>query len=191
LTEFLVHPEPVGIPVVMVVSRLLYDKGIREFIDAVRLLKSKSIDFRAILVGAVDANPNSIEERELNSWVEDGIVEHLGFRNDVSNIISMANIIVLPSYREGLPKCLIEAAACGRAVITTDVPGCRDAITPGLTGILVPVKNVPELADAINMLLHDEKKRSSMAMEGRKLAEAAFDIQMVVESHLHIYKSVI
>lgn len=105
-----------------------------------------------------------------------------------SETMAKANIVVLPSYREGLPKCLIEAAACGRAVITTDVPGCRDAITPDVTGVLIPVKSSEALVSAIRDLVENKDRRKLMGKQGRQLAEQAFDIKTVVKIHLDLYK---
>ncbi|EEV7658269.1 glycosyltransferase family 4 protein [Escherichia coli] len=188
LVRYKVKPEPLGKPVVMLVSRLLYDKGIREFIDAVRLVKQK-IDFSAVLVGSIDANPNSAKENEIMQWQNEGIIEYWGYRDDIPEVLCQSNLVVLPSYREGLPKCLIEAAACGRAVVTTDVPGCRDAIIPNVTGILVEVKDHITLANAIETLIINPELRHQMAVKGRELAEQVFDIDNVVKLHLEIYNS--
>jgi glycosyltransferase involved in cell wall biosynthesis len=188
LDRYTVMPEPSGKPVVMLISRLLIDKGVGEFVAASKLLKSKRNDIRMVLVGEVDpGNPNTITSEQLTSWVELGLVEHWGYTNTVSEVIAKSNIIVLPSYREGLPKCLIEAAACGRAVITTDVPGCRDAIEPGKTGLLVPPKSDRALASAIARLVDDKILRHSFAKGSRFLAEEAFDIKDVIEVHLSLY----
>ncbi|WP_339026171.1 glycosyltransferase family 4 protein [Leclercia pneumoniae] len=189
LNKYVVKPEPSGIPVVVFVSRLLYDKGIREFIAAVRLIKKSDINFRAVLVGNIDENPNSAKQHEINHWEAEGIVEYWGFREDIPHVLALSNIVVLPSYREGLPKILIEAAACGRAVITTDVPGCRDAITPDETGLLVEVKDHLTLAQAIKSLLNNPDLRHKMASSGRELAEQSFDINSVVQTHMEIYNS--
>ncbi|MGL5266781.1 MAG: glycosyltransferase, partial [Plesiomonas shigelloides] len=110
-----------------------------------------------------------------------------GVSRNPAETYSQANVAVLPSYREGLPKSLIEAAACGRAVITTDVPGCRDAIIPDITGMLVPVKDVSSLADAILTLCENSQLRKQFGAAGRKLAEKEFDIRNVISIHLSIY----
>lgn len=189
LTKYVVQPEPTDVPVVMFVSRLLYDKGIREFIAAVRLIKSNRINFRAVLVGNIDENPNSAKQHEIKQWQEEGTIEYWGYREDIPKVLSQSNIVVLPSYREGLPKSLIEAAACGRAVVTTDVPGCRDAITPDVTGLLVDVKDHLTLAKAIELLIINPELRHQMASHGRELAEQSFDIKSVVQIHMQIYSS--
>ena len=125
----------------------------------------------------------------MSTWDKEGCVELLGYHSDIPNLFSQATIVVLPSYYgEGLPKTLIEAAACGRAVVTTDHPGCRDAIEPGKTGLLVPVKNPMTLADAIQHLIENPALCHSMGRAGRALAEREFAIEKIVDAHLQIYK---
>ena len=180
--------EPMEIPVVMLVARLLIDKGVNEFVAAANTLKPLRPNIRMVLVGDVDSgNPKSVTSEQLATWVTEGVVEHWGYSDNVADTMSKSNVIVLPSYREGLPKCLIEAAACGRAVVTTDVPGCRDAIEPEKTGLLVPVKTVRPLVDAILKLIDDDTLRHALATRGREFAEEAFDIKDVVDTHLAIY----
>ena len=193
LSQYVVAPHPQGVPVVLMAARLLLDKGVREFVQAARLLKQRSGNFdkstRFVLVGEPDpANPTSLTSQELQQWVKEGLVEHWGHRSDMPAVLSAANIVVLPSYYgEGLPKVLIEAAACGRAVVTTDHPGCRDAIEPGISGTLVPVRDAEALANAIQDLLENPESLSAMGLAGRALAERAFDVRHVVAEHLHIY----
>src|SRR5665811_1716481 len=128
---------------------------------------------RFVLVGTVDsANPTSFTDAEVSAWVHDGVVEWWGHRSDMPQVLAAAHLVVLPSYREGLPKVLLEAAACGRAVVTTDVPGCRDAIEPGVTGVLVPVRNAVALADAIKSLINNPAHCLAMGLAGRVLAES-------------------
>lgn len=189
LAEYPALPEPDGIPVVAMAARLLWDKGVGEFVAAAQLLKHKGVNARFQLIGDPDEhNPASISPGILASWRSDRMVELLGFRSDIARLFSCSHLVVLPSYREGLPKVLIEAAACGRAVVTTDVPGCREAIIPGETGLLVPVKDPQALADAIQKLLGNPSARRSMGQAGRRLAEEAFDIRRVVDTHLAIYR---
>ena len=133
-------------------------------------------------------NPSSITENELEEWKESGVIDILGFRSDISFLYSNSNIVCLPSYYgEGLPKTLVEAAACGRAIVTTDMPGCRDAIIPNITGILVPAKKADILADTIYDLILDDKLRISLGVAGRKFAEDVFDINSIVNQHIDIY----
>lgn len=186
--QFTTHPEPEGIPIVTLAARLLKDKGVREFVAAAVRLKERGINARFLLAGSFDrGNPTAITEFMVNQWVVDNSIEFLGHADNIASLFSMSNIIVLPSYREGLPKVLLEAAASGRAVVTTDVPGCRDAIEPGLTGLLVPPRDSFALADAIQSLILDPERRRTMGKEGRALAEREFTIGTVVRTHLAIY----
>lgn len=189
LAKYSRQPMPAGLPVVMLAARLLSDKGIREYIQAARLLKHEGVLARFCLVGSIDTeNPASLTESELEEWQKEGVVELWGHHTDMPSVINSAHLVVLPSYREGLPKVLIEAAACGRAVITTDVPGCRDAIDPNVTGILVPVRDATALALAIKCLINDMERCQTMGIAGRELAEKVFDVQQVVNTHLKIYQ---
>jgi len=182
------RPEPEGVLVVTFAARLLKDKGVREFVEAARVLKKRGVVAKFWLAGSPDlGNLTSVTEKELSDWSKDGFIEVLGYRTDIPNIFAKSNIVVLPSYREGLPKVLIEAAACGRAVVTTDVPGCRDAIEPEETGLLVPVRDALALADAIQSLIEDPSRRKQMGASGRVLAEREFAIEKVVDAHLAIY----
>ena len=183
-------PEPEGEPVVTFASRLLRDKGVADFVEAARILKKKGVRAGFWLVGDADPdNPATISQERLNNWSNENVVKMWGYRTDIPELFAQSNIIVLPSYREGLPKVLIEAAACGRAVVTTDVPGCRDAIERGKTGLLVPVQDAEALAGAIQRLIEDPRLRRSMGKAGRELAERSFAIEKIVAAHLDIYKS--
>jgi glycosyltransferase involved in cell wall biosynthesis len=182
------QPQPPGPPVVLLASRLLKDKGVREFVVAARRLHGHA-GARFVLVGDVDTgNPTSIAPGQLAQWVGEGAVEWWGHRSDMRAVLASAHIVVLPSYREGLPKVLIEAAACGRAVVTTDVPGCRDAILPDDTGLLVAPRDASALVTAIRQLLDDPARRNAMGHAGRRWAEEAFDVRQVVVAHLRLYE---
>jgi len=189
LQDYPMLAEPKGNFVIIMASRLLKDKGVNEFVEAARRIKSKGGKARFQLVGEPDsANPESVTSEELQFWQAEGIVDCLGFRSDIAALFSQANIVVLPSYYgEGLPKVLIEAAACGRAVITTDMPGCRDAVEPNVSGVLVPARDVSALAQEIERLLKDNALRQQMGRAGRDLAEREFSIEKVVATHLDIY----
>ena len=192
LTQFVLTPLPGGVPVVVLAARLLADKGVLEFVHAARMLKAQGCPARFVLVGTVDpANPTSVLQGEVDAWVDEGIVEWWGHRSDMAKVLAAARIVVLPSYREGLPKVLLEAAACGRTVVTTDVPGCRDAIDPGLTGLLVPAQDASALARALQDLINDPARCQVMGDAGRALAERAFDVRQVVAAHLEIYSELI
>ena len=179
-------------PVIMMAARLLSSKGVREFVQASKIVRTNNKNVRFVLVGDTDPlNPESIKKSEISQWKEDGLVEIWGYRSDMNNIIPKANIVVLPSYYgEGLPKVLIEAAACGRVVITTDHPGCRDAITRK-TGVLIPIKDSEALADAILDLLQNPQKAIKMGEAGRALAEQKYAIEKVCEKHITIYKDLL
>lgn len=178
-------------PVIAFAARLLKDKGVEVFVEASRCLQERGIQARFWLIGGPDpGNSNTVTEQQLSSWQQEGLVEYFGYRNDIPQLFSQANIISLPSfYGEGLPKVLIEAAACGRPVVTTDWPGCRDAIIPDVTGLLVPVRDSVALADALQRLLENPEKRGIMGAAGRKFAEEVFAIEKVVEQHMQIYNS--
>lgn len=192
LLDYPFLPEPEGTPVVVMAARLLKDKGVFEFIEAAKILNERNTAVEMKLIGAPDlGNPTSVSQTELDQWAALGFVQLLGYQKNIGKHYSEANIICLPSYREGLPKSLVEAAACGRPVVTTDVPGCRDAITPEKTGFLVPVKNATALADAIEILIQDANLRKSMGQAGRALAEEVFAIEKIVEQHMAIYRELL
>lgn len=182
-------PEPEHVPVISFVARLLKDKGVIEIVEASRILKRLDIEVRFWIIGDPDpGNPNTVTKAELVEWQQAGLVEYFGYRTDIANLFSQSNIVTLPSYYgEGLPKVLIEAAACGRAVITSDHPGCRDAIEPDLTGVLVPVRDAEALADSIQYLIENPDLRKAMGKAGRELAKKEFAIEKVVGAHLKIY----
>jgi glycosyltransferase involved in cell wall biosynthesis len=187
---------PIGPPIIILPARLLKDKGVIEFIEAVKLLKQKNfiIDKKArfVVVGNIDeGNPSSLTKEELEVYKREDIVEFWGFKNDMLQIFNCSSIIVLPSYREGLPKVLIEAAAVGRPVVTTDVPGCRDAIIENITGLLVKEKSPIELSNAILYLLENPHKMEQMSLAGREFALKTFNIDNVIQLHLNIYLKLI
>lgn len=190
LERFTVYPEPDGVPVVFMSARLLRDKGIFEFAEAAERLASQGIAARFQLAGGQVAtgNPAALNDADIAQLEAAGRVELLGHQSDMPALLAAANLVVLPSWREGLPKSLLEAAAAGRAVVTTDVPGCRDAIDPDVTGLLVPVRNAARLADAIGELLQNRERRQAMGRAGRELAERAFDVDQVAARHVAIYE---
>lgn len=174
---------------VSMACRLLRDKGVFEYIDAAKILKQKLPNIEFEIYGDIDIhNPASLTEDDIEEIKKEGFIKVHGFSTNIAKVFSDTNIVVLPSYREGLPKVLIEAAACGRAVITTDVPGCRDAIEPNVTGLLCQVRNSQSLANQIEKLILDNNLRNSMGKAGRELAKKEFDIKKVVEKHFDIYE---
>lgn len=178
---------------VVLPARLLWDKGIAEFVEAARILKSQDRDIEFMLAGASDSgNPASVPEQILRSWEMDGIVRLLGHVDDMPTLFRSCDVVVLPSYREGLPTGLTEAAACGKALVTTDVPGCREVVTNDVDGLVVPVKNAIALANAIARLQDDPALRMRLGSAARTRALAEFDEQIVIRRTLEVYeKSVI
>jgi glycosyltransferase involved in cell wall biosynthesis len=193
LSHYIQKSIPDGLPVVMLAARLLVDKGVREFVTAAEQINCSTLRARFVLVGDIDLlNPASIQQNEFDQWKQDGVVELWGYSTDMGKVISQSTIVVLPSfYGEGLPKILIEAAACGRAVITTVHPGCRDVIEENVTGLLVPVRDVEALANAIFILLDDSVRCTEMGRAGRRRAEEMFDVRQVVAEHMWIYEELL
>lgn len=192
LTRFVPRPLPHGEMVFTFAARLLIDKGVREFVHAGSKLKEQGTRARFIVAGDVDpGNPASVSQDEIDEWRSGAGIEFVGHAQDVPGLFAKSHVIVLPSYREGMPKVLLEAAACGRAVITTNAPGCRDAVIPGKTGLLVPVAKVEPLADAMQLMIEDPERCAAMGMAGRRWAEEAFGIEGVVDAHLTIYRKLL
>lgn len=182
-------PEPAGIPVVMLASRLLWIKGIQEFVEAAQLLRDKGVSARFVLAGDGDPNnPSCVLLEQLLHWQNSGIVECWGHQHDMPQVFKRANLVCLPSHGgEGVPKVLMEAAACGRAIITTDVPGCRDVVRDGVNGLLVQPRNAVALAEAIEKLLNSPALRLQMAEKGRQIAVKEFSEEAVVRETLELY----
>lgn len=189
LARFPQRAEPEGIPVVMLAARLLWDKGVREFVAAAELLHKAGIQARFVVVGEPDPeNHSSIPVAQMVAWREAGHIEWWGKRNDMPDTLVQSHIVCLPSYYgEGVPKVLLEAAAVGRAIVTTDMPGCREAVTDGDNGLLVPARDVGALAEAVKALLKDPARRKAMGQRGRERAEAEFSEEQVVAKTLAIY----
>ena len=181
--------EPTGTPVVMLASRLLWDKGVGEFVQASRLLREQGINARFVLVGEPDeANPASVGMSYIDKWVEEKVIEWWGRRDDMPVVLSMAHVVCLPSYREGLPKVLLEAMACGRPCVTTDAPGCRDAVKDGENGLLIPARDAEALGKAIIFLLQNAKERLRMGRKGRERAVMEFSQESVIKQTMALYK---
>ena len=179
-------------PIVMLPSRMLSHKGVYEFINAVKILKKQRVNARFVLVGDLDEeNPSGIKLNIIKSWVNDNLVEYWGHKKNMTKILNLASIIVLPSYREGFPKVLMEAAACGRPSITTNVPGCKDAVVNNYTGILVPLKNSNLLANEIEKLLNNKNKINKMGSNSRNYALKNFDIKRIVDKHIKLYREIL
>jgi len=189
VVRFVPRDEPPEPLVVMLPSRLLWDKGVGEFVAAARTLKGRA---RFVLAGRPDpGNPASVDETQLASWEEERVIEWWGHRDDMPDTLNQAHVVCLPSYREGLPKVVIEAMACARPVITTDTPGCRDCVRHEDNGLLVPVGDVPALTAAIERLLEDRELRHSLGGRGRERAEKEFSQERVIGETLAIYRELL
>jgi glycosyltransferase involved in cell wall biosynthesis len=189
LKEFSPTPEPEGVPVIVLPARMIWEKGVREFVEAARILRSRSVRARFVLVGGNDdGNPSSIGIAILEKWRDEGVVEWWGHRSDMPRVCEESHVIVLPSYYgEGIPKTLIEGCACGRPIVTTDAPGCREVVRDGRNGLLVQAREPEELARAIEWLITNPAERRRMGWHSRKLAEEKFSVDYVVSRHLAVY----
>ena len=190
LDVFSPTPEPTGVPVVMLVARMLWDKGVGEFVEAARQLTDAGVLARFVLVGDNDGdNLDSIPSERLKAWHGSGIVEWWGYQRSMPSVLAQSNLVCLPSYyREGIPMSLIEAAACGRAIVATDAPGCREIVRDGDNGLLIPVRDARQLANALKTLLKDPAMRFHMGKRGRQIAEAEYGQERVVSKTLAVYR---
>jgi glycosyltransferase involved in cell wall biosynthesis len=189
VTAFRPSSEPAGGPVVMLAARMLWDKGVGEFVEAARRLRAEGVQASFVLVGDTYAdNPAAIPIEQLRAWQQEGAVAWWGWHDDMPAMIEKAHVICLPSYLEGLPTVLLEAAACGRPVVTTDVPGCRDAVLPNVSGLLVPVRDVGALADAIRRLIQAPDLRRKMGRAGREMVERDFSTEHVIAGTVGVYQ---
>ncbi|MEO5657931.1 MAG: glycosyltransferase family 4 protein [Nitrospiria bacterium] len=180
-----------GSPIVVLASRMIWDKGIREFVDAAADLKAKGVKARFVLVGESDSgNPTAVPRSMLESWSKSGVVEWWGFRSDMPAVFRSCHIACLPSYREGAPKVLLEAAASARPIIATDVPGCREIVRHGENGLLVPPRDPNMLAEALRYLIDHPEERRRMGVRGREIAVAEFSAERVVDETIKVYESV-
>lgn len=188
LDRFAPAPVTDGAPTFLLVGRLLHDKGVGEFVEAARLLRTDVPDAHFQLLGPIDeGNRTAVRRAELGRWVAEGVVEYLGTTDDVRPFIVGATAVVLPSYREGLPRSLLEAAAMERPLIATDVPGCRDVVEDGVNGYLCAVRDPSSLAAAMRKLAGlSAGKRASMGREGRRRVEERFGEEFVIHAYLEV-----
>lgn len=193
LAEYVVSPEDLSRdPLVVLPARLLRDKGILEFAEASALLAARGCRARFALAGPLDdANPAALTLEEMHDLLDRYPIDWLGNVKDVARLYEQANIICLPSYREGLPKALLEACAAGRAIVTTDVPGCREVVAQDVNGVLVPVRDSQALADALQSLIADPRRRARLGAAGRRRAEEEFGIEQVIAQTLAVYKKIL
>ena len=191
LQQFAYSPIPKGRIKIIIVARMLWDKGVGEFVESATALKQQGIDADFLLVGSVDSgNPESISAKQLEEWNRSGVVKWLGERADIAQLLAESHIAVLPSYREGLPKSLIESAAIGRPIITTNVPGCREVVKEGGNGFLVPARDSEKLAATIKRLIDNPKLLTTMGKKSRLMAEQEFSIQKVTSKTLALYSKI-
>jgi glycosyltransferase involved in cell wall biosynthesis len=180
IRRFAAQPVPPGPPTFLMIARLLRDKGLLEFIDAARRVRSRHPETRFQLLGPLDPNPAGIRREQLEAWQSKGVIEYLGETRDVVPHLARSSVFVLPSYyREGLPRTILEAMASGRAVITTDSTGCREPITPGENGLLVPVRDAGALAEAMMRFVREPELAQRMGRRAREIAEERFDVAKV------------
>lgn len=181
-------PEPPKPIKFIFASRLLKDKGVLELLESIKACESLNIEAKFIIAGDVDPeNPASLTEEECHSMQKLHNLQYLGYRNDIPKLFSESHVVILPSYREGLPKVLIEAAACGRAVITTDAPGCKHVILPNVTGLLVEARNSTSLTNAIIKLVNEDVTRVRLGVAGRELAEEKYSLERISEKYTSLY----
>ena len=189
ISRFTPVPEPDGTPLVVLPARLLRDKGVMEFVEAARTLRAEGIAARFALVGEPDPqHPAAISPVDLERWRAQRVVECWGWREDMVEVFQRCHLVCLPSYREGLPKALLEAAACGRAIVTCDVPGCREVVRDGDNGLLVPPRDSASLGMALKRLLQDNALRLRMGQRSRECAVEEFSIERVIADTLGVYQ---
>jgi len=190
--EYAPTPEPEALQLVVLPARMLWDKGVGEFVDAAKQLRHRGVNARFVLVGDPDeGNPASVSEDQLLAWQNEGAVEWWGRREDMPVVYAQSNIVCLPSYREGLPKALLEAASCARAIVATNVPGCRDIVRDGDNGLLVEARDAKALADALAKLLSNPKLCQQMGQRGRERVLHEFSQERIVGQVLAIYREVL
>lgn len=179
LDHYKVSSPPSGPTTFLLIARLLNDKGIIEYVEAARRIKRERSDARFQLVGPFDPNPSGIDRAQVNAWEREGVVEYLGRSRDVRPHLANCHVYVLPSYREGTPRSVLEAMSTGRPIITTDAPGCRETVVEGSNGFLVPIRDPEALAGAMRRFLDDPALPARMGIASRRLAEAKYDVHKV------------
>lgn len=179
-------------PIVLLPARMLWDKGVQEFVDAAKNLKQLMPEWRFILAGAADYdNPTCVPKSLLEQFNRENIIEWVGHLENIDPYFAKASIVCLPSYREGMPKSLLEGAAAGCAIVTTYAVGCREAILPNVTGFLVPIANSNELTRALHTLMNNRELREQFGRSGRELAISKFSLNAVINANLAIYREMI
>jgi glycosyltransferase involved in cell wall biosynthesis len=186
--KFYPKPEPEDTPVVLMASRMLWDKGVGDLVEAARIL-TRQYSLRVVLVGTPDpGNPKTIEEQTLREWQREGVIEWWGWQADMPSVYAQCHIVALPSLYEGLPSALLEAAACGKPIVATDIPGCRQVVSEGVNGYLVPPRSPKQLADALGKLLSDPKLREQMGKASRQIVLRKFTHTHINAATLAVYR---
>jgi glycosyltransferase involved in cell wall biosynthesis len=188
--EFKFTPDTNDIPVVMLASRMLWDKGVGEFVEASKRINQEKIKVKFVLVGDTDdANPMAIPESVLKEWAKDDCITWNGHSNTMPETLSSASIVCLPSYREGLPKVLLEAAAVGRPLIATDVPGCREIVRHNKNGMLVKLQDVESLYEAMKLMIKNKEKRTTMGKASREIVETELSTTIINAQTIELYRT--
>jgi glycosyltransferase involved in cell wall biosynthesis len=192
VAHFTPRPEPAGVPLVVLPARMLWDKGVGEFVEAARALRAEGTQARFALVGDPDFdNRAAIPAAQLARWKAEGAVECWGHREDMREVYAQAHVVCLPSYREGLPKALMEAAAAGRPLVAADVPGCREVVRHEETGLRVPARDAAALARALRRLIEDEPLRRRLGARARRAAVEELSQELVCERTLGVYRALL
>jgi len=193
LSLFTPEPEPDGPPVVLMASRLLWEKGVGEFVAAARALRANGVGARFVLLGEPDhGHPSAVPLATIEQWRKAGDVEWLGWRHDMPAVMAHSHVVCLPSsYGEGVPRVLLEAAASGRPIVTTDSPGCREVVRHNQNGLLVPVHDGEALERAITQMIENAPLRAAMGARGREIAVNEFSLEQVTNANLAVYRSLL
>jgi glycosyltransferase involved in cell wall biosynthesis len=191
--EYSPQPEPNGRPLVIFAGRMIWDKGVGEFVQAAQKLRSAGVNARFALIGESDPGyPGTVPNEQLTKWRDENVCEWWGQRKDMPHVFAESNIVCFPSYyREGVPKVLIEAASCGRAIVSTDMPGCREIARHEYNALLVPPRNVDLLADALSRLLNDRGLREQLGRRGREMVMNEFSVEMIIAQTMAVYRELI
>jgi glycosyltransferase involved in cell wall biosynthesis len=189
VSSFRPDAEPEEPPIVILPARLLRRKGVREYVQAARILKAEGVNARFVLVGDQAQNRDAIPASDLRTWEKEKTVELWGWLEDMPSLVVRASIVCLPSYSEGIPKALLDACAGARPIVTTNTPGCNDVVINGFNGLLVPPRDAKSLATALGTLLRDPELRRRLGRNGRVLAEEKFDVELVIRATLAAYTS--
>lgn len=187
-SKFVPRPEREDEPLVVLPARMLWDKGVGDFVEAARLLKKRGVRVKCVLVGMLDKhNPAHIPRAQVEAWEREGVIEWWGHQDNIADVLASSHIVVLPSYREGLPLALVEAAACARPIVSTDIPGCREIVRHGENGFLVRPKDSKSLAQAIATLVEDPILRVCMGARGRQIVVDQFSSEIIQREILTVY----